>query len=284
MTRSAIVLLSLTAAALLPSSAAAQTYAGGSIGAGSSANAPGTSELGIHVHEGRISIRGAAVIRCAGGRTSEVEGLARGTLQPDGTFRVQFSRGRLQLTTTPNFRRTVVFTGQVRGGEITGRLDATAGGGNVRGCRGAFDWVARVTPELANDPAAVPAGRTLIGKSSQVPGGPFAVNLRVGSGGDRITQFVAGSRYDCRRLRPYQETNYSPTINIRPDGTFFKEERFKVRFSDVVDSVKVTTTGRFVNGGAIGTWRAQSVSRSRKTGAVVDRCGTGQVLWSASIL
>ncbi len=280
MTRSALLLLVTAFAVALPATASAQTFAGGSIGTGTSSNPPGTSELGVHVHNGVVLVRGAAVIRCVGGRTSEVEGVGRGPLAADGTFSVTFSRGRLQPTTTPGFRRTVTVTGQVAGGEIRGRIDASA----ERGCRGGFAYVARVTPELGTTPAPPPAGATLIGKTSRVPGGPFALNLRVNASADAISHLVTGSRYSCRKLRPYQETNYSPPTPVRADGTFRKVERFRVRFSDVVDSMTITTTGRFLAGGAIGTWRAQSVSRSRRTGLVVDRCGTGQVTWSAAVL
>jgi hypothetical protein len=279
MTRSALLILATASALALPATASAQTFAGGSIGAGTSANPPGTSELGIHVHNGAVLVRGAAVIRCVGGRTSEVEGVGRGPLAADGTFSVTFSRGRLQPTTTPGFRRTVTVTGQVVGGEIRGRIDASG----ERGCRGGFGYVARVTPELADVPAAPPAGATLIGKTSRIPGGPFAFNLRVNASGDAISHLVTGSRYSCRKLRPYQETNYSPPTPIRADGSFRKTERFKVRYTDVVDSVTITTTGRFVAGGATGTWQAQTISRSRETGAVVDRCGTGLVTWSAAM-
>lgn len=284
MTRSALLILATASALALPATASAQTYAGGSIGAGTSANPAGTSELGIHVHDGTVLVRGAAIIRCLNGRSAEVEGVGRGPLAADGTFSVTYTRGRLQLTTSKGFRRNVTVTGRVVGGEIRGRIEATASGDGARGCRGAFDYVARVTPELGTESAPPPAGRTLIGKTSRVPGGPFAFNLRVSANGEAISHLVTGSRYSCRKLRPYQETNYSPPTPIRADGTFRKVERFKVRFSDVVDSVTITTTGRFVAGGATGTWRAQAVSRSRETGRIVDRCGTGQVTWSASVL
>ena len=110
------------------------------------------------------------------------------------------------------------------------------------------------------------------------------MNLRVAPDASRITHFVAGARYTCRRIRPYHETNYSPPIAIRADGTFRSVERFRVRFADVVDSVVVRTTGRFVAGGAVGTWEAESVSRSRRTGRVVDQCETPPVRWAAAVV
>jgi hypothetical protein len=283
MTRSALIIVSAVSTLAVPSVASGQEFAGGAIGAGSKPDAVGTSELGFRVNAGRLTVRGTLRIACRRSRSSEVEGQANGPVNPDGTFRVTFTRRRLQPGGSPRFRRTVVVSGQVRGPDIVGRIEATATGGGVRGCRGASDFVARQAPALDGTPAPAPGGATLIGMNSS-NGGPFAVNLRVAADGSRITQFVAGSRYTCRRLRPYHETNYSPAFRINPDGTFRYVERFRVRFTDVTDRVTVTTEGRFVNGGAIGTWQARSVSRSRRTNRIVDRCNTGRLDWSAAVV
>lgn len=285
MTRSALLAVAAAAAsAVVPATASAQTFAGGSIGAGASTNAVGTSELGFRVSGSRITVRGTAQIRCRRNRSAEVEGIGSGALNADGSFRVTFSRRRLQLGASPRFRRRVVVSGQVRGADVVGRLEATASGNGVSGCQGAIDYLARSAPAVGTDAAAPPAGATLIGRTGQAKGGPFGLNLRVSPDGRRVTHLVAGARYTCRRLRPYQETNYSPTIAIAADGTFRKVERFTVRFSDVVDSVTITTTGRFVAGGATGTWQARSVSRARGTRRIVDRCGTGRRSWSAAVV
>jgi hypothetical protein len=284
MTRSARLAVAVVAAsAAVPATASAQTFAGGGIGPGARSYT-GTSELGFRVRDGRITVRGAAQIQCRGGRTSEVEGTASGPLNADGTFRLTFTRRRLQLVTSSRYRRRVLVTGQVRGAEVAGRIEATASGGGVRGCRGTFDFLARSAPALSTDAAPPPGGRTLIGMTSGTRGGPFGLNLRVGPDGRRITHLVTTARNRCRRLRPYQETNYSPPIAIAEDGTFRQVERFKIRFSDVTDSVTITTTGRFVAGGATGTWQARTVSRSRRTRRIVDRCGTGRLTWSASVV
>lgn len=285
MKRSLLFVTPLAAIALLPSAASSQTFAGGSIGPGSSDQRVGTSELGFRVVGSRITIRGAAVIRCRRNGPTEVEGAGSGPLNPDGTFRVTFGGRRLQPTTAgPGYRRRIVVSGQVRGGEIVGRLEATATGGGLRGCRGAFDVLARTAPALGTDPAPPPAGRTLIGMLA-TPRGPFAVNLRVGPTGGRITHFIAGARYTCRRIRrPFQETNYSPPFRIAADGTFRFVERFRIRYRDAIERVAVTTEGRFVAGGAVGTWRARAYTRSRRTGRIIDRCGTGRLNWSASVV
>ena len=283
MTRSALIAVS-AAFLLLPSAASAQTFAGGSIGAGSAANAVGTTELGFRIAGSRITVRGIALLRCRGNETSEVEGIGSGPLNADGTFRVTFTRRRLQPSTIRGrYTRRVVVSGQVSGGEIRGRLEATATGREVRDCSGAFDYVARSAPALAGDPAPPPANGTLVGMTNG-RGGPFALNLRVSADATRITQLVAGARYTCRRLRPYHETNYSPPITINPDGTFRFVERFRINFRDAVERVTVTTEGRFVPGGATGTWQASTVARSKRTRRVIDRCGTGQVGWSASVV
>lgn len=269
---------------LLPGTASAQTFAGGSIGAGPHNDAPGTSELGFRVEGSRITVRGSAVIQCRARKTSEVEGTGSGPLNPDGTFRVTFTRKRLQKVLPGRFRRRVTVSGQVSGNEIRGRIEATASGRGVRGCNGAFDYVARTAPALGADPAPPPANATLIGMTSQTTGGPFALNLRVNADATRITRLIAGARYTCRRIRPYQETNYSPAFRINSDGTFRFVERFRLNYTDAVERVTVTTEGRFVVGGATGTWEARSVARSKRTRRVVDRCGTGRHTWSAGVV
>jgi hypothetical protein len=280
----ALIVTSLAAVLALPSAAGAQVYAGGSIGAGRSPAAVGSSELGFRVSGSRITVRGVLTIPCRGPRSAEVEGGGVGTLSPDGTFRVRFGKARLQPTSSTGFRRSAVVTGRlVRAYEIRGRIDATASGDGARGCRGGADYVARWRPDPVDVPAPAPAGARLIGMNSSRLG-PFGVNLRVAPDGSRITQFIVGARYRCARLPTYQETNYSPPITINPDGTFRRVERFRVPFADVIDSVTVTTEGHFVNGGAIGTWHARATSRSRRTGRVVDRCGTGALTWAAAVV
>ena len=286
MTRSALTVISASLLLLAPSAASAQVFAGGSIGAGSASNPVGTSELGFRVAGSRITARGVALLQCRRNRTTEVEGTGSAPLNPDGSFSLTFNRKRLQPTTIRGrYTRRVVITGQVGGAEIRGRLEASASGRGLRGCSGAFDIVARQPPSvLPPEGAPAPASATLIGMTSGTKGGPFALNLRVSADGRRVSQLVAGARYTCRRLKPYQETNYSPAIRVNPDGTFRYVERFKVRFADVTDSVTVTTEGRFVNGGATGTWEARATSRSRETGRVVDRCGTGALTWAAALV
>jgi hypothetical protein len=282
MNRSALILLSALLLAA-PSAASGQTFAGGSIGAGGGADSPGTSELGFRVNGARITVRGVAVIACRGGKTSEVEGTGSGPLNPDGTFTVRFNRKRLQRRLPGRFTRRVTITGQVRNGnEVAGRIEATARGRGVRGCRGAFDYLARTAPALGADPVPAPANATLLGMTSQTAGGPFALNLRVSPDGRRIQRLIAGGRYTCRRIKPIQETNYSPAFPVNADGTFRFVERFKLRYTDAVERVTVTTEGRFVAGGATGTWQARTVARSRRTKRVIDRCNTGKRNWSAA--
>ena len=284
MRTSALILVPVAAALALPSAASAQVFAGGSVGPGRAPDAVGSSELGFRISDGRIAVRGAVRIPCDGPRSAEVEGAGVGTLAADGTFRVKFGKRRLQPGGEKGFRRTAVVTGRLtRAYEIQGTIDATATGGGVKGCVGGAEYVARWRPDPADVPAPAPGGATMIGMSSSRLG-PFSVNLRVAPDGSRITQFIVGARYVCRRLAAYQETNYSPAIRVNPDGTFRFVERFRVPYADVVDSVTVTTEGHFVNGGAIGTWEARATSRSRETGRVVDRCGTGALTWAAAVV
>ena len=284
MIRSALIPISAALLLALPSAAAAQDFAGGSIGAGRSSNPVGTSELGFRVANSRITVRGVAIIGCARNKTSEVDGTGSAALNPDGTFSITFTKKRLQRRAVGRSTRRVTVTGQVSGGEIRGRLEATASGAGVRDCKGGMDYVARVPPSLVGDTTPAPAGATLIGMTTGRAGGPFAVNLRVNGDATRITQFVAGSRYKCRTIKPIQETNYSPPIKINPDGTFRFVERFRLPYRDAVERVVVTTEGRFSGGAATGTWQATTTARSRRTRRVIDRCNTGRLSWSASVL
>jgi hypothetical protein len=288
MTRSPLAFtLALTFAVGLAPAASAQAPAagtlltGGSVGTGSpQAFDLGNSEIGIRVLSGpRVRVRSVNYIGCGSSRTSETSGYGTAGVNPDGSFRVVLRRGR-QLESR-GFRRSIVVTGRLAGDQATGKIASTSRFGRRR-CRGSVDWTARTARTVGTDAAPVPAGAVLLGRTSGVRNGPFGFNLRVSPDGRRVVKTVTSFQTRCRKIKPYEETNIGPSITIKPDGTFRKTERFKMGFADVIDTTTLVVTGRFVAGGARGTLRARTVSRSRRTKRVTDRCTTGTLRWSAA--
>jgi hypothetical protein len=219
-------------------------------------------------------------VSCARGRLAEVAKRGTARIESDGSFRAILRRST-QLESR-GFRSRIVVTGRIEGPQATGTLATTARGGsaNLRNCRGSIGFVARNAPVLGDAAAPAPADALLSGMTSRARGGPFGIGLRVSGG--RITKIVASFRSGCRRLPSIEETNYSPPTDVAPDGSFVKNERFTIRFTDAVDRVRFEMSGRFVEGGVKGVLRARVVSRSRRTGRVTDRCDTGRVRWSAA--
>lgn len=253
-------------------------YAGGHVSPGRSS--VGSSEVGLRVDPAgaNVAIRAVASIPC---RRDGSEGAASGAgpLAPDGSFRVTLSR-RTQRA-VQGFRATLVAAGRIAADRVSGTLQVVSRqNGRVR-CRGSVPFSARTAPALSEQPAPPPAGAVLLGRTSARAGGPFALNLRVNAAGNRIERVVVGYRVGCRSDRGLEETNYSPPMAIRPDGTFTHTERFTLRFRDADERVTVVTTGRFVDGGAIGTIRARAVARTRR-GRLVERCDSGTLRWSAA--
>ncbi|CAA9525153.1 MAG: hypothetical protein AVDCRST_MAG85-3167 [uncultured Solirubrobacteraceae bacterium] len=268
------------------STAAAQAPPGSDF-AGGAASGPGSipdgsSEIGIKVDGSgsRATVRAVGVRACSRGRSTEGESAGTVTVAPDGTFSGALNRRRQARAVGFSIRVTVA--GRIEAGRATGTLRVVTRRRGKPYCSGDVAFDARPAAALSGEPAPVPAGAVLVGRTSGRSGGPFGFNLRVSADGKRIERVVTTWREGCRSVRGTEETNYSPTIAIRPDGTFTKTERFTVRFSDATQRVTVVTTGRFVAGGATGTVRARSTARSRKTKRVIDRCNTGALTWSAT--
>jgi hypothetical protein len=276
----ALALLAVTATDATAQAPPNADFAGGAAsGAGSVPD--GSSEIGIKVDGSgtRATVRAVAVRACSRGRSTEGESAGTVTVAPDGTFSGALTRRRQARAVGFSIRVTVA--GRIEAGRATGSIRVVTRRRGRPYCSGEVPFDARPAPVLSGDPAPVPAGAVLVGRTSGRSGGPFGFNLRVSADGRRIERVVTTWREGCRAVRRTEETNYSPTIAIRPDGTFTKTERFTVRFSDATQRVTVVTTGRFVAGGATGTLRARSTARSRRTGRVIDRCDTGALTWSA---
>ncbi|HEV3000710.1 MAG TPA: hypothetical protein VGW75_08220 [Solirubrobacteraceae bacterium] len=275
-------------AALLPTTAAAQVpqphlYAGGSV-SGVFGIRPGDSEIGIRVVPGgKVIVRAAAVARCRNGNSDEVAGRGVGRIDFDGSFRLRLTQStQLQA---PGSRSAAVVRGRIEGARARGVIAVSVRPSNRRagGCRAITRWVATNAPTVGADAAPAPAGATLVGMSSKTRlGGPFGVNLRVSRDGRRVTKVIASARMGCARLRDFEETNYAPPATIRPDGSFRRNELIQFKSRDEVTIARVLTRGRFVTGGARGTYRMVVVTVSRRTKRITDRCDSGLVRWFAA--
>lgn len=254
-------------------------FAGGSVSGGPSA--AGTSEVAIDaLGDGGVNLRAVAVIPCGSG-TSEAVGEGEISRQPDGTFTARMAVGPQRRD--PGFSSRMQMTGTVAAERVVGRLTVTTSFRGRRRCRAVVPFEARRAPALGAGPAPPPAGGVLLGAAQRGPDNPYAFNLRVSADGRRVARAVTTYLARCRNSpADLEETNYSPSIPIRPDGSFRRTERFVLRYTDATERVTVVTAGRFVAGGATGTIRARSVARSRRTGRIVDRCDSGTRTWQAA--
>lgn len=246
----------------------------------------GGSDVGIKVSPAgdTVTIRAAGAVRCGRGRSSEGHGAGTGPIAPDGTFSVQLKDG--QQEGERGLSSSVVADGRITGDRATGELDITT---RARGrvCRGRLTYAARVAPGLgAAASAAPPAGATLIGRAGSAlapSAAPFSFNLRVASNGRSITRGTSGFRDNWNRRNPdREETNYLTRVPIRSNGTFSKTERYTIRWGDGNERVVIRTTGRFVTGGATGTFRTTRTFRSKRTGRVLARSDSGLLRWNAA--
>lgn len=276
-----IALLAVAAPAGAQGPAGAQ-FTGGSVGS-SVRNPAGTSEIAVSVSgDGtRVRVRGEALVRCPSGIvSSEATGRADITLAPDGTFAADLTPTR--QVQNPRYKARLRVTGAVTATGADGVLNVTTTRRGHRVCGGQVGWRARPYPQLGDQPAAPPAGAVLLGRHSGVGGGPFGFNFRVSKDGKRVLNVVTTIRLGCRYRAQPEETNYSPPIRIRSDGSFRGVERFTTRFADAIERTKIVIAGRFVAGGAKGTMRHTAVATPRRRGLKRDRCDTGTLRWSAA--
>ena len=281
--RSTLVLTAACAA--LPAAASAQgpagaTFSGGSVGTASTFAGSSEAGLAVSADGARVTVRGVAVIPCGRRRSSEVHGVASLPVAADGTFSGRLPRGA-QLS-KPRSRTRLTVTGTVTPSGATGTFAVRDTSPGRRACTGQVAFRAIPAPQLGTDAAPAPAGAVLLGRTSGTRGGPFAFNLRVSGDGRSVTRSFFGLRRGCRNLKAPEETNYNRIMRIRDDGTFSQTQRFRVRFTDATERNLVRIRGRFVAGGATGTFRWTAVSRNPKTGRINDRCDSGLIRWSAA--
>ena len=255
-------------------------FAGGGTGTGST---PGeSSEIGITVlpDGASVRVRGVGFVGSGGDRQSEADGAGTLPLAPDGSFGGTLKRTARQPRQA-GYSSVLTVAGRVAADRATGTVSVDTRRRGRPFCKGTTPFDARPAAVLGAEPGPAPAGGLLVGRTSGRTGGPFGFVLRVNADASRVQRVVTTFRQGCRRVKGLEETNYSPRMTIRPDGTFRQTERFSVRYDEGSDRITIVTTGRFVAGGATGTIRVQSRFLARASGRVTERCDTGTLRWTA---
>ena len=70
-------------------------------------------------------------------------------------------------------------------------------------------------------------------------------------------------------------------MKVRADGSFAREERFSIRYSDGLIRYRASFAGRFATDGATGTLRLRTREFNRR-GKLTARCGSGTRTWNAA--
>ncbi len=116
--------------------------------------------------------------------------------------------------------------------------------------------------------------------STIVDGLPGPVRLRVSPDGLRVGAMWEASA-PCEPRSREVFTNFTPSSAIRRDGSFYRAERFTVRYSDAVVRYRVRFSGRFRVDGAVGTLQQRATIYDRRGKRVRARCDSGRRSWTA---
>jgi hypothetical protein len=158
--------------------------------------------------------------------------------------------------------------------------DSVSGTARVRQPGGCRDWtnpfVLRTESAPAGAAAIPPPGTLMSGFTSQSARGlRLPVALRVAKNGRVYAVWQAVLR--CGRTR-VALADYTPSREVRPDGTFGGSESYDLRYSNYTEYVSVTFKGQFRADGVSGTLRAR-IRFGEGRRAV--RCVSGTQTWSA---
>ena len=278
----------------VPAAAHAQapppSYGGGKL-SNPSAKSRYTPLLGIVLQPrgGQIAVRFDTYIRCG---SDDYQVIGRKTVPFDGrSFRAKAVR---QFSIGTRRGNRVVYAWTVRG-----QLDGTFASGRVRvagvrisgGKRTVCNrkptrrFSARVQGAPPTGSPSPPARAGFGGVSDvQIGGGlPAPVMLRVTGSGRRIS-----SRWnvvaDCGRGPNDELANFTPSMRIRPDGSFSRSERFSIAFADVLIRYRVRFAGRISGELANGNLRMRARIYSPSGKRLLTRCDSGVRSWSAGLL
>jgi hypothetical protein len=241
----------------------------------------GDNAVSLRVGENGTTVQVAIVALHTCGRQGVFEVLAGEvtTVAPDGAFTLTTVR------TIPRSNRDeerVTVAGKIQGPRAVGTFTTlTTDRRGKRLCRGSGTWAAIQPPALPADAAPPPAGAVLRGPMPVSGLLPFSVALRVSPDGKRVRRFNASVPWRCKAPRTSTTSYYTRSTTIRPDGSFTYDQPFRVTFTDAVERGRIRITGRFVNGGAVGTLEMTATAR-RKSGKLIERCRSGKRTWAAA--
>ena len=107
--------------------------------------------------------------------------------------------------------------------------------------------------------------------------------LRVTASGRRVFARwnVVGN---CRRGPDDELANFTPSMRIRPDGSFSRAERFSISYADVFIRYRVRFAGRVSGEYANGTLRMSGRIYTPNGKRLLTRCDSGLHNWSAAML
>ncbi len=288
-----LVVVAVGAAVLIaaaPAGAQAPVYGGGKV-----SNPPAKSRynplLGIVLQPrgGQIVARFDTYIRC--GR-DDYQIVGRKTMPFDGRSFQGSATRQIRIGTRRGNR--VVYAWDVRG-----QLDGTIASGRVRIAGVRFvgrkrtacnrkptrRFSARIQgPAPTGSPTPPPRAGFGGVSSVQLGGGlPGPVMLRVTPSGRRIFARwnVVG---DCRRGPDDELANFTPSMRLRPDGSFSRAERFGISYADVFIRYRVRFAGRVSGEYATGTLRMSGRIFTPNGKRLLTRCSSGTHNWTAAML
>jgi hypothetical protein len=280
------------AMAAVPAAAQAQapSYGGGLLpNAGAKVRYSPLLGIVLQPRGGQIAVRFDTYIRCG---SDDYQIVGRKTVPFDGrSFRAKAAR---QIRIGVSRGNRVVYAWNVRG-----QADGTIASGRVRiagvrivgrkrtACtrKPTRRFTARIQGAAPTGAPTPPPRSGFGGVSDQSIGGglPAPVMLRVTPSGRRIF-----SRWnvvaDCGRGPNDDFANYTPSMPIRPDGSFSRAERFSVGYADVFIRYRVRFAGRVSGEYANGTLRLRSRVYTPNGKRLLTRCDSGLHNWSAAML
>jgi hypothetical protein len=286
MSRTIGVLFAATAAlaAIAPASAAGSVF--------STVAKPSIEAGGVvaGTHYGGSAIRGSRTANPTISLVVQPDGRVRGRaglgVRCGGiTWAPVFVRLSGKLTAAPAF----TVGGHTRLGGRTLRISAqgSADGLNAngtvrvrgRGCRGwRLPFTLRTESALAGAAAVPPPSSTFMGLTAQSAGGVrLPVSVSVTHTGKMWAIWDVSMK--CHGVT-IPTTNVTPYTRIRPDGSFTRSERFRIRYrGGATDHYKVKLTGQFRADGVSGTLRASV--QTTKPGHRYYPCFSGTQAWAA---
>ena len=271
-----------------PAAAQSPSYGGGRLPSAAVPKRGYIPTLGIVLQPrgGQIAMRFDTSLRCGG---TSYDTVGRAVVPFDGR---SFSAGAARRFRIGGGRVVFAWTlaGQADGTIASGTLRLT-GTRTVNGRRTACNrkptrrFSARLAgPAPAGSPS--PPARASFGGLSAIrvaDGLRGPVVLKVTGSGRRIAARWTALA-SCRRGPRADLVNFTPSMRIRPDGTFGRSERFRVAYTDAVVRYRVSFAGRISGEGAAGRLRMRARIFDRSGRRLVTRCDSRTRSWTAALL